>query len=94
MARGRCHPLDSPLEVILGLVSRSLLVFQATADELHADAEANAVPPISDATAAVPDIEAKCSIAANIIAAEPPGCTDAAPIEPTTSTPPHSATFA
>jgi hypothetical protein len=64
-----------------------------TADESHADADANAVPPISDATAAVPDAEAKCSAAANIIAAEPAGRTDAAPIEPATGTPPLSATF-
>jgi hypothetical protein len=51
-------------------------------------------PPISDATAAVPDVEAKCPVAANIAAAEPPGCTDAAMTEATIGTPPHSATFA
>jgi hypothetical protein len=52
------------------------------------------VPPISDAMAAVPDAEAKCSTAANITAAELPGHTDAAPTEPTTGTPPLNATFA
>jgi hypothetical protein len=36
------------------------------------------VPPISDATAAVPDAEAKCSATASTTAAEPPGHTDAA----------------
>jgi hypothetical protein len=68
--------------------------FQATADELHADADAIAAPPISDAMPAVPDAEAKCSVAVNIIAVEPPGCADAAMTEATTGTPPHSATFA
>jgi hypothetical protein len=62
-------------------------------DESHADADANAAPPISDATAAVPDAEAKCSAVANITAAEPPGRTDTAPTEPATDTPPLSATF-
>ena len=61
---------------------------------MNADVDANAAPPISDATAIVPDAEAKCFIAANIIVAEPPGCTDAAPTEATTGTPPHNATFA
>jgi hypothetical protein len=94
MARGKCHSLDSPLEAMLGLASRSLTSFQVTADELHTDADANAAPPISDATAAVPDAEAKCFVAVNITAAEPPGCTDAAPTESTTGTPPLSATLA
>jgi hypothetical protein len=61
---------------------------------LNVDADANATPPNPDATAAVPDAEAKCSIVANITVAEPPGCTDAAITEATTGTPPHSATFA
>ncbi len=61
---------------------------------MHADADANAAPPIPDATAAIPDAEAKCSVAANLTAAEPPGCTDAAPTEPATGTPPLSAFFA
>jgi hypothetical protein len=60
---------------------------------LHADADADAEPPISDATATELDAEAKCSAAANIIAAEPPGPTDAAPTEPVTGTPPLNATF-
>jgi hypothetical protein len=68
--------------------------FQATADESHTDADANAAPPIPDATATVPDVEAKCYIAANLTAAEPLGCTDAAPTEPATDTPPLSATLA
>jgi hypothetical protein len=88
MARGRCHSLDSPLEAMLGLTSRSLTSFQATADESQADADAIAAPPILDATATVPDAKAKCSFVANITAAEPPGCTDAAMIEDTTSTSP------
>jgi hypothetical protein len=79
---------------MLGLASHNLTSFQATADESNADADANAAPPISDATAAVPDAEAKCSVAVNITAAEPPGCTDAATTEATTGTPPLSATFA
>jgi hypothetical protein len=61
---------------------------------LNASADANAAPPISDATATVPDAEGKCSIASNIIAVEPSGCTDAATTEDTTGTPPHNATFA
>jgi hypothetical protein len=68
--------------------------FQATADESHADADANAAPKISDATATVPDAEAKCSAVANITTAEPPGRTDAASTEPATGTPPLSVTFA
>jgi hypothetical protein len=36
-----------------------------------ADADANAAPPISDATATIPDAEAKCSVAANTVADEP-----------------------
>jgi hypothetical protein len=68
--------------------------FHATADESHADADANAAPPISDATAAVPDAEVKCSAAANITTANPLGHTDAALTEPATGTPPLSATFA
>jgi hypothetical protein len=67
---------------------------QAAADESHVDADADAAPPISDATAAVPDAEAKCSDAASTTAAEPPGHTDAALTEPVTGTPPFSATFA
>jgi hypothetical protein len=94
MARGRCHSLDRPLEAMLGLASHSLTSFQATADESNADADANAAPPISDATAVVPDAEAKCCIAVNITTDEPPGRTDAATTEATTGTPPHSATFA
>jgi hypothetical protein len=86
--------LDSPLEVMLGLASHSLTSFEATIDESHVDADANVAAPISDATAIVPDAEAKCSVVVNITAAEPPGCTDAASTEPTTGTPPHSATFA
>jgi hypothetical protein len=61
---------------------------------LNIDADANAAPSISDATAVVPDAEAKCSAVANIIAAEPPGCTDASLTEATTGTPPHGTTFA
>jgi hypothetical protein len=79
---------------MLGLASRSLTSFSSHVDESNADADANVAPPISDATAAVPDAEAKCSVAVNITAVEPPGCTDAAPIEAATGTPPHSATFA
>jgi phosphoribosylcarboxyaminoimidazole (NCAIR) mutase len=79
---------------MLGLASRSLTSFQVTVDESHTDADANAAPPILDATAVVPDAEAKCPIAANLIAAEPPGCIDAAPTEPAIGTPPLSATLA
>jgi hypothetical protein len=79
---------------MLGLASHSLTSFQATTDESHADADADAAPPISDATAAVPDAKAKCSATVNITALEPPGRTDAAPAEPATGTPPLSATFA
>jgi hypothetical protein len=68
--------------------------FKATADESHADANADAAPPILDATAAVPDAEAKCSAAANTTTAKPPWRTDAAPTEPATGTLPLSATFA
>jgi hypothetical protein len=60
---------------------------------LNTDVDANAAPPILDATAAVPDAETKCSVAANIIADEPPGCTAAATTETTTGTLPHSATY-
>jgi hypothetical protein len=63
-------------------------------DESNANADANAAPPISDATAVVPDAETKCSIAANIIADEPSGRTAIAMTETTTGTPPHSATYA
>jgi hypothetical protein len=94
MARGRCHSLDSRLEVMLGLASHSLTSFQATTDELHVDADANVAPPIPDATAAVPDAEAKSFVAVNLTTAEPPGYTDVAPIEPATGTPPLSATLA
>jgi hypothetical protein len=68
--------------------------FQAITDESNVDADAIVAPPISNATAVVPDAEAKSPVAANIIADEPPGCTDAATTEATTGTPPHSAAFA
>jgi hypothetical protein len=94
MAKGRCHSLDSPLEATLDLTSHSPTNFQATADEPNADTNANAAPPISDATATVPDVETKCSITANITADELTRCAAAAAaIEPTTSISPHSATY-
>jgi hypothetical protein len=42
----------------------------------------------------VPNAKTKCSVAANITADEPPGCTAAATIETTIGTPPHNATYA
>jgi hypothetical protein len=48
----------------------------------------------SYATATVPDAETKCSIAVNITAYEPKRCAAAATTETTTSTSPHSATYA
>jgi hypothetical protein len=94
MEEGRCHSLDSPLEATLGLASHSLTSFSSHVDEPNTDADANAAPPISDATSTVPNAETKCSVAANITADEPLGCTAAATIETTTGTSPCSATYA
>jgi hypothetical protein len=93
MAKGKCHSLDSTLEAMLGLTSHSLTSFQATTDEPNADTDANAAPPISDATATVPDAETKCSTAANTTADELTRCATAATTEPTTSISPHNATY-
>jgi hypothetical protein len=75
------------------LLLTTQLVFEATADELNADTDANAVPPISDAIATVPDAETKCSVAVNITADEPTRCAAAATTEPATNISPHSATY-
>jgi hypothetical protein len=94
MTKRRCHSLDCPLEAPLDLTSQSTTSFEATADELNVDADANAAPPISDATATVPNVETNCSIAVNITADEPTRCAAGAIIEPATSISPHSATYA
>jgi hypothetical protein len=60
---------------------------------VNTDTDANAAPPISDATATVPDAETKCSIAANTTADEPTRCAAAAATEPATSISPHSVTY-
>jgi hypothetical protein len=86
--------MDNPHRATLGPASHSLTSFEATTDEPNTDADANAAPPISDATGTVPDGETKCSVAANITADEPPGCTAAATIETTIGTPPDNATYA
>jgi hypothetical protein len=67
--------------------------FQAIANEPNADTDANAAPPISDATTIVPDVDTKCSYVANITADEPTRCAAVATIEPATSISPHSATY-
>jgi hypothetical protein len=63
MAKGRCHSLDCPLEATIDLASHNPTSFQDTTDEPNAYADANATPPILDATTTVPDAETKCSIA-------------------------------
>jgi hypothetical protein len=93
MAKGRCHSMDSPLGATLGLASQSVTSFQATVDEPTTDADANAAPPISDATTTILDAEAKCSVAANTVADEPAKCTAASMTEPTTSISPNNTTY-
>jgi hypothetical protein len=78
---------------MLDLASHSLTTFQAIADELTADADANAVPPILDAMATTPDAEAKYSVAANTAPDELAKFAAAATAEPTTCTSPRSATY-
>jgi hypothetical protein len=93
MEKGRCHSLDSPLGAKLGLASYSLTSFSSHRRCIDRRCRCKCSTPISDATATIPEAEAKCSIVVNTTADEPAKCVAAATVEPTTSTSPDSATY-
>jgi hypothetical protein len=83
----------NPPEATLGLTSHSLTSSSSPTDEPAMDANANAVPSVSDATVAASDVETQCADATTTTAEELVECIATTIAKPIASILHGSATF-